>query len=133
MRPTAFPTHSLFGMVACVVALSLFFAEEIPAAGAQTIFGTWTDNEDNRYAFLKNNEFSFQAKRHVNPVEGVWEYQQEICWLEPNKRQVGNIIIHIETEECCMNARILGSKLVLSEVWSKGASRLAFDACKNRS
>jgi hypothetical protein len=114
-----------------LLALLLFTAQS-SASEPKAILGSWADNDGNNYVFSHNHVFGFQAKRHVNVVEGVWEYQEGMCWLEPNKRLLGNVMIHIETMECCMNARILGSKLVLSEVWQKGVHALSFDACEHR-
>jgi hypothetical protein len=125
-------TRILVCLVFPLFLASLLFPGRIHAAGAQSIIGRWSDNDENAYAFFKNNELTFQSKGQVNPVEGVWEYQEGICWLNPDKRLVGNIVIHIDTMECCINARILGSKLVLSEVWSKGYSSRGSDSCSNR-
>jgi len=115
-----------------VLLLSLTLAGVSPSVGADGGWGIWTDsNQSHTYSFLGNNELRFRYSDQ-RTVEGVWEYVEGLCWLGPDKRQIGNIVLHVETVECCLNARFLGNKLILSEVWTKGYDFIGSEACRNR-
>jgi hypothetical protein len=103
------------------------------------IQGSWTDKEKNyTYSFLKDNEFRFRQrlnwsnekkKTEDNPreTEGIWRYGEDICWAGPSK---GNLMIYVDTMQCCMQAGIIGGKLVLTEIWRK--EFCDFNICSNR-
>jgi len=112
----------------------------IPAISADTAWGIWTDSEGkNTYAFLKNNEFRYwgpystysketnRLEYSQKKAEGVWQQGFNICWLGEQK---ANLMIYVDTLQCCMMAQFVGNKLVLSEVWSKGVDSL--NICSNR-
>ena len=71
-----------------------------------------------------------QRPEYNKKTDGVWKYQEGICWLGDKKQQQGNIMIYVDELRCCMSAEFLGNKLVLSEVWNKGIDY--FDICVNR-
>lgn len=111
-----------------------------PAIGADTGWGIWTDSERKyTYAFLKNNEFRYwglggtfsqETKRYeysLKKTEGVWQQGENICWRGEQK---ANLMIYVDTLQCCMMAQFIGNKLLLSEVWSKGSDSL--NICNNR-
>jgi hypothetical protein len=102
-----------------------------PVFGAEAALGIWTDNEQKHtYAFLKNNQFRFWGDK--SSAEGVWQSSPGLCWRGDKKQQTGNVIIYVDTTQCCMQAEILGGKLVLSEVWQKGFDIKLTEICINR-
>jgi len=98
--------------------------------------GTWTDGT-HTYVFLKNNVFKFTGRAAtkdggVGTAEGVWQSSPGLCWRGDNK---GSVMIYVETLQCCMQAMLLGGKLVLSEVWQKGSGIVGpslYGVCENR-
>ena len=40
----------------------------------------------------------------------------------------GNVMLYVDTKQCCLTARRLGKNLVLSLIWEKGHA----NACQNR-
>lgn len=109
------------------------------AYAADGVWGVWTDRDESHYyAFLKNSEFKFRGLK-FNPklmeserkeTDGVWRSGDGICWIGDKKQQTGNVLIYVDSLECCMLAQFLGNKLVLSEVWQKGYHEL--NICSNR-
>ncbi len=101
------------------------------AFGEEAIRGIWIERKGGvTYAFLENHEFWFRGERRGKPfkVEGVWRSGTDICSLDGNK---GNLMIYVDTHQCCIQARWLGKNLVLSEIWAKGyASHV--EHCSNR-
>lgn len=119
----------------------LTFTERAEAAGNGS--GAWTNNERTHvYAFLKNNELKFWGQKGAwradlqqytytqAKTDGVWQYQEGMCWLGDKKQQQGNVMIYVDSLQCCMSAQFLGNKLVLSEVWRKGKDE--YGVCVNR-
>jgi hypothetical protein len=113
------------------------------AAAAGNGWGVWTNSERTHiYAFLKNNELKFWGQKSTwradtqrntytqAKTDGVWQYQEGMCWLGDKKQQQGNVMIYVDTLQCCMSAQFLGNKLVLSEVWEKGYDE--YGVCINR-
>lgn len=102
-----------------------------PALAAEAGWGVWTDKEEKHtYAFLKNNEFRFLGERLSR--DGVWQSSAGICWLGDKKRQTGNLMIYVDTIQCCMAAEFLANRLVLSEIWQKGFDVNLTGICVNR-
>ena len=128
--------------VVLIVAVSVLpFTEFVDAGGNG--WGVWTNSERTHvYAFLKNNELKFwgqrttwdaDLKRHTHTqakTDGVWHSQAGMCWLGDQKQQQGNVMIYVDSLQCCMSAIFLGKKLVLSEVWKKGIDE--YGVCQNR-
>ena len=66
---------------------------------ADAPWGVWADKDQKHtYAFLKNNEFRFWGERLS--TDGVWQSTPGICWLGDNKRQIGNLMIYVDTVQC---------------------------------
>ena len=87
----------------------------------QESWGTWTDGTST-YAFIPNNTFKFTGRfaTITTPyLTGVWETGRELCSLGS---ETGDLMIFVESTQCCMQKRFLGAKLVLSKVWEKGDS-----------
>lgn len=114
-----------------------------PAVAAGDDWGVWTNNEKTHvYAFLRNNELKFWGQRTTwladiqrntyvqDKTDGVWQFQAGMCWLGDKKQQQGNVMIYVNSLQCCMSAQFLGNKLVLSAVWQKGDDDLGI--CTNR-
>ena len=102
-----------------------------PASGADTdsekagvVWGVWSDpDQTNVYAFLKNNDFKFRHRGQGKPsaLEGAWKTALGACWSDKNREQTGNVLIYVNTVQCCMTAEFLGSNLVLTYVWDRPA------------
>jgi hypothetical protein len=116
-----------------------------PASGANTdsdkggvAWGIWADQDQaNVYAFLENNDFKFRHRRQGKPfaLEGAWKTALGACWSDKNREQTGNVLIYVNTVQCCMTAEFLGSSLVLTYLWDKpaGAGNSEPDRfCQNR-
>jgi hypothetical protein len=130
-------------VVKFVVASLIFAALSLSAIAAVVSWGNWTDKEQTHiYSFAGNNELKFWGQKckwqqnlqrceySQGKTDGVWQYQEGMCWLGDKKQQLGNVMIYADTLRCCMSAQFLGNKLVLSEVWSKGVDELGI--CTNR-
>jgi hypothetical protein len=101
-----------------------------PASGADTdseggvvwAFGP-TRTRPTFYAFLKNNDFKFRHRGQGKPsaLEGAWKTALGACWSDKNREQTGNVLIYVNTVQCCMTAEFLGSNLVLTYVWDRPA------------
>jgi hypothetical protein len=119
-------------MILCML-ISLLLASS--SARAQQIEGMWSDSDrKNTYIFQRSNRFQFDGEvfgRHVS-VNGVWETNPGLCWLGDNKRVTGNIILYVDTIQCCLSAQHLGGRLVLTEVWRKGGDVRLGQICQNR-
>lgn len=113
------------------------------ANAADNTWGVWTDKEQSYvYAFLENSEFEFWGQKSTwradiqrytytkGKTDGVWQYEEGICWIGDKKPQYGNLMIYVESLQCCMMVQFLGNKLVLSEIWNKGKDELGL--CTNR-
>ena len=113
------------------------------AVAADNAWGIWTDKEQTYvYAFLKNNELKVWGQKSTwrtdtlkytytkGKADGVWQYQEGMCWIGDTKQQQGNVMIYVDSLQCCMMAQFLGNKLVLSEIWNKGYDE--FGMCNNR-
>lgn len=113
------------------------------AVAADNAWGVWTDKEQTHvYAFLKNSELKFWGQKSSwqadiqrntytkGKTDGVWQYQEGMCWTGDRKQQQGNVMIYVDSFQCCMMAQFLGNKLVLSEIWNKGYDE--FGICTNR-
>jgi hypothetical protein len=101
-------------------------------------WGIWADQEQtNVYAFLENNDFKFRHRRQGKPstLEGAWKTALGACWSDKNREQTGNVLIYVNTTQCCMTAEFLGSNLVLTYLWDKPAGGASPDPdrfCQNR-
>lgn len=126
-----------------VTALLILISISLSAIAAAVSWGIWTNKEQTHvYAFLAKDELKFWGQKGTwradlqrfeysqGKTDGVWQYQEGICWLGDKKQQLGNVMIYADTLQCCMMAQFLGSKLVLSEVWHKGTDELGI--CENR-
>lgn len=121
-----------------LVLLAINAVLETPIAeAADSGWGIWEDSaQDRTYAILRNNELKLWGKTGTwnqntkqttyspRKTEGVWTSGEAICWLGDKKQQVGNLMIYADSLQCCMLARFLGTKLVLTEVWQKGSDTL---------
>ena len=116
-----------------------------PASGADNdsekvgmAWGIWADQDQtNIYAFLENNDFKFRHRRQGKPsmLEGAWKTALGACWSDKNREQTGNVLIYVNTSQCCMTAEFLGSNLVLTYLWDKPAGGASPDPdrfCQNR-
>lgn len=103
-----------------------------------TAWGIWADqDQSNVYAFLGNNDFKFRHRRQGKPttLEGAWKTALGACWSDKNREQTGNVLIYVNTSQCCMTAEFLGSNLVLTYLWDKPAGGANPDPdrfCQNR-
>ena len=97
-------------------------------------WGAWTDREEKvTYTFLEDHEFRFRWKRGQGQPdvmeEGAWETGTGICWPgAKDEGSKGNVMLYVDTKQCCLTARRLGKNLVLSLIWEKGGA----NACQNR-
>ena len=85
-------------------------------------WGVWTDQDKkNTYAFAANHELvyvsSTEGRQHRSI--GAWRYEPGVCWLGKEKEQLGNVLMYLNESECCVMAQRLGSRLILSFIWSK--------------
>ncbi len=122
--------------------LPLFvFSMSTSVLNADPVSGVWGDkDQSNTYAFLQTKEFRFWGRKSIfaegkltyAPVkaDGVWTEGDGICWIGEQKQQTGNLMIYVDTLQCCMLAQTIAGKLVLSEIWAKGYDE--FDICSNR-
>ena len=87
-------------------------------------WGVWTNSAGTvTFEFGKKYEFTYSiAFRDAVPysVKGAWQTADGICWTGEKKETVGNVILYVESNQCCMNAQILGKRLILGYVWHKG-------------
>ena len=126
-----------------IVVLLLSGAISLSAIAAGISWGNWTNNEQTHVSsFSANNELKFWGQKckwqpnlqkceyTQGMTDGVWKYQEGMCWLGDKKQQLGNVMIYADTVQCCMSAQFLGKKLVLSNVWSKGTDELGI--CTDR-
>jgi hypothetical protein len=99
---------------------------------ADTGWGIWERNDPNytyTYHFKANNELKLWYTGGQGK-EGAWYYQQNTCWSGYEKnRQYGNVMVYVDSLQCCLLANFLGNKLVLSEVWQKGTDD--YQICNN--
>lgn len=130
-------------VVKFAAALIIFGALSLSAIAAAVSWGNWADKElTHVYSFSGNNELQFWGQKcnwqkelqrceyTKAKTDGVWQTQEGMCWLGDKKKQLGNVMIYADTLQCCMSAQLLGKKLVLSEVWSKGVDELGI--CTSR-
>jgi len=98
--------------------------------------GTWTDSNGRvTYSFLEDNQFRFEKKFRVKvgdvevweprKAEGVW--QSEIC---DYAGESGNLMVYVDTMQCCFNSQMLGGRFVLTEIRENGYA--ALNICENR-
>ena len=121
---------AFLGMIGAVVLGILAMGAFDSAFGAEPTWGIWTDREGEvTYAFLENHLFWFHDKRAKKPVriEGLWETAPRMCYLGINE---GNLMIYVDTDQCCLEAHYLGAKLVVSKIWEKGFYPVKL--CSNR-
>ena len=129
-------------VIALIAAAGVLLLTEVSEAGDNG-WGVWANNERTHvYALLKNNELKFwgqkgtyraDLQRYIYSqakTDGVWQHQEGMCWLGDKKQQQGNVMIYVDTLQCCMSAQFLGNKLVLSNVWDKGHDE--YGVCINR-
>jgi hypothetical protein len=125
---------------AFLLSLSVFFMSAA-ALNADPVSGAWGDkDQSNKYTFLQTKEFRFWGRKSIfaegkinyTPVkaDGVWAEGDGICWTDDQKQKKGNLMIYVDTLQCCMFAQMIAGKLVLTEIWSKGDDE--FDICSNR-
>lgn len=107
--------------------------------------GTWTDSRGRvTYSFLEGNQFRFEQKFRVksgnaevwkpSKAEGVWQSATEICWLgSKGEGRSGNLMVYVDTMQCCFSGQMLGGRFVLTRIWKKGyAGYAGFNICTNR-
>ena len=117
---------------------SLASGADTDSEKAGVAWGIWADQDQtNVYAFLENNDFKFRHRRQGKPsaLEGAWKTALGACWSDKNREQTGNVLIYVNTVQCCMTAEFLGSNLVLTYLWEKpgGAANSDPDRfCQNR-
>jgi hypothetical protein len=83
------------------------------------------------YVFQKDHEFEFiQTYRDGSGGKktGAWQMGERMCWVGDGGIK-GNLMIHIETDQCCHLAYFLGKNLILSNI---GGSRLSWSPCADR-
>ncbi len=128
-------------IVLVVVAHTLAMARY--AVAADKAWGVWSDKEQPYvFAFLKNSELKFWGQKSSwqadiqrntytkGKTDGVWQHQEGMCWIGDKKQQQGNVMIYVDSLQCCMSAQFIGNKLVLSEIWNKGNDELG--VCTSR-
>lgn len=111
---------------------------EIALEKAGVAWGIWADQDQaNVYAFLEKNDFKFR-RRHQGKsytLEGAWQSALGACWSDKDRQQTGNLLIYVNTVQCCMSAQFLGNNLVLTYIWDRpggGASPEPDRFCQNR-
>ena len=111
--------------------LALSLLASAATAYADEAWGVWSDKDgEYTYYFLENSEFRFSGVH--GPVEGVWKTRPDVCSLRGGNK--GNLMIYADTGQCCMDAQLLGGKLVLSDIWRKnpGGGPHMWEVCANR-
>lgn len=93
--------------------------------------------------FGTNNFFIHQADYTIDDVKksykqyGSWKYQLGVC-RSGDKQEMGedttvegNLVLSIDSTQCCLNAEQLGNKLVLTKVWVKGSGLALHSYCSD--
>jgi hypothetical protein len=110
----------LAATVILVLAASAAADEPLGITSDRTFFiGEWTSSgrlaiqvfkTDGIYQEISRNSIS--GEQHIS--EGAWEYGP--CWRRSDKNIAGNLMIYGSVSHCCYDARLVGSRLVLSYV-----------------
>ena len=101
-------------------------------------WGIWADQDQaNVYAFLEKNDFKFRHRHQGKSftLEGAWQTALGACWSDKDRQQTGNVLIYVNTVQCCMSAQFLGNNLVLTYVWDRPGGGVNQDPdrfCQNR-
>ena len=93
--------------------------------------------------FGTNNELVFQSvytmKRETKSFRlfGDWKYQLGVC-RSGDKQEViegntveGNLLLSIDSAQCCLNAAPQDNRLVLTKVWAKGSGLALHAYCSD--
>jgi len=125
---------SMWALWSVNVAVGADITLEKTAAG----WGIWADQDQaNVYAFLEKNDFKFRHRRQgkTSTLDGAWQTALGACWSDKDRQQTGNVLIYVNTIQCCLSAQFLGNNLVLTYVWDRPAGGPSQDPdhfCQNR-
>ena len=125
--------------------LFLGFVQSAGIFAVDMFQGTWTDKDQAySYSLLAGHEFKYEcqscdysrpAPNRSVKTEGAWNSAEGACWAGDPKTDkkvaLGNLLLYADDVQCCMLAQLLGNKLVLTEVWTKGSGTMA-SICSNR-
>ena len=93
--------------------------------------------------FRTNNNLVYQSDYKMDDEKktyrlfGTWKFQLGVC-RSGDKQEVdegatveGNLVLSIDSAQCCLNAALLGNKLVLTKVWAKGSGLALHAYCSD--
>jgi hypothetical protein len=93
--------------------------------------------------FGTNNNLVFQSDYKMDDEKktyrlfGTWKFQLGVC-RSGDKQEVdegttveGNLMLSINSTQCCLNAALQGNKLVLTKVWVKGSGLALHAYCSD--
>ena len=126
-----------------IAALSLLFSVSINASWPE---GNWywlTTLGRNVLKFEADNNLVFQSyhtvagEKKFYSLFGAWKYQLGLC-RSGDKQEVnegttaeGNLVLNIDSAQCCLNATPLDNKLVLTKVWVKESGLAVHAYCSD--
>ena len=95
------------------------------------------------FKFEKNNYFIFQSNysrdgdKKSYKLFGRWNYQYGLCRPDENQElnegatADGNLVLYLDSTQCCLNAVPLDNKLALRKLWLKGSGLADYAYCSD--
>ena len=93
--------------------------------------------------FGANNNLVFQSDYTIDDEKksyrllGAWKFQLGECGsgdeqeVNEGTMNEGNLVLNIDAAQCCLNAALLGNKLVLTKIWIKGSGLAIHAYCSD--
>lgn len=123
--------------------LSLLFCSTVNASWLEGHW-YWPTKFGRDYLMLEANNnlvyqsvFTMQGETKNYRLFGTWKYQPGVCRSDDkqgedkNATAEGNLLLHIDTAQCCLNATQLGNQLSLTKLWVKGSGLAIHAYCSD--
>jgi len=129
-----------------LVLIAVFFLLLSVSVNADWLEGNWyryTKFGRDILKFGTNSELVFQSVYTMKGetknyrLFGVWKYQPGVCRsgdqqaVSEGDTVEGNLLLSIDSAQCCLNAAPQDNRLVLTKVWTKGSGLALHAYCSD--